>query len=482
MYSAVISLARLAGKTIRSASRSNRTAPFSASIKMACGAPIFGSSFFCGSFLVPSFFCAAEEAGRCDDVAANAGAHRHNAASTTKHCPNAKFRMTITESSCRRRKKRLRHNRRSFGGQLRLSKGHVRSYSRFHLIARRHEGRNRRCIVMNSGTILHDPCGGPRAGSGCELSRRGRGIAVRCLARVLAEPVRPIWRRWNFAHGEFCDRAAAEICGREEFIGAYLQGGRRAALTQRCHQLAVIRPLQRGAADIVHLHASDTVSVKAEEFCCLDGHIDKTIARIWPTIVDAHDNRAAVGQIRHTHVGRQWQRWMRGRDRIHVEDFPVGRVTAMEIIAIPRGHALRAVVDVFFGHVNPAAYHVRLTNTIHAAALRHRLARLDDPWARCDSVARVDLSCHSAIRTIGECQTAQAQDEKAPDLANFLISPETVHPVSPIGSRQNTALRSCREPGERRLVNSWFRAPLSGTQWGRGSQCCGCSILHVKGV
>src|SRR5262245_33525817 len=121
---------------------------------------------------------------------------------------------------------------------------------------------------------------------------------------------------------------------------------------------------------------------------------------------------------------------MRGRDRIHVEDFSVGRVTAMEIIAIPGGHALRAVVDVFFRDVNPSAYHVRLTDTIHAAALRHRLARLDDAGTGCNPVARVDLPHPSAIRTIGKRQTAQAQDEKPRHLTSSVISPEAMHPAS----------------------------------------------------
>jgi hypothetical protein len=64
---------------------------------MACGALIFGSSLFCGSFFGASFFGAATEAGRCDDVAANAGAQRQRAAITAKQRPNAKFRMTVTK-------------------------------------------------------------------------------------------------------------------------------------------------------------------------------------------------------------------------------------------------------------------------------------------------------------------------------------------------------------------------------------------------
>jgi hypothetical protein len=71
-YSAVISLARLAGKIIWSAPRSNSTPPYSASTRIACGALIGGSSF-----LGASFFCASPEAGLCAGAgAASAAAHR----------------------------------------------------------------------------------------------------------------------------------------------------------------------------------------------------------------------------------------------------------------------------------------------------------------------------------------------------------------------------------------------------------------------
>src|ERR1035441_2297084 len=58
-YSAVISLARLAGKMSWSGSRSNSTPPFSASIRIACGALMTGSSLLRGA----SFFGATAAAG-----------------------------------------------------------------------------------------------------------------------------------------------------------------------------------------------------------------------------------------------------------------------------------------------------------------------------------------------------------------------------------------------------------------------------------
>ncbi len=82
-YSAVISLARLAGKIIASASRSNSTAPFSASIRMACGALMGGSSLRGASFLGTSFFAASPEDGLCWGVAAKAAAVRPAAKTAT---------------------------------------------------------------------------------------------------------------------------------------------------------------------------------------------------------------------------------------------------------------------------------------------------------------------------------------------------------------------------------------------------------------
>ena len=60
-------------------------------------------------------------------------------------------------------------------------------------------------------------------------------------------------------------------------------------------------------------------------------------------IVDAHDDGAAVVEIGDTHIARQRQRRVRGRDAVHVVDFAVGGQPPVEIAPIPRGHALRAI-------------------------------------------------------------------------------------------------------------------------------------------
>src|SRR5262249_15241316 len=98
-YSAVISLARLAGKISLSASRSYSTPPFPASIRIACGAEIFGSSF-----LGASLFCTGGAAplwagpGACVGAAiATAPSPAAKSAATTQR-PNAKLRCRIIEA------------------------------------------------------------------------------------------------------------------------------------------------------------------------------------------------------------------------------------------------------------------------------------------------------------------------------------------------------------------------------------------------
>jgi hypothetical protein len=67
---------------------------------MACGALMFGSSFFCGSFFGASFFCALAGAGACFAVgAATTAVHRLAVtAIAVNQRPNAKSRIGITEA------------------------------------------------------------------------------------------------------------------------------------------------------------------------------------------------------------------------------------------------------------------------------------------------------------------------------------------------------------------------------------------------
>src|SRR5262249_59284612 len=99
---------------------------------------------------------------------------------------------------------------------------------------------------------------------------------------------------------------------------------------------------------------------------------------------------------------------------MHIEDFPVCSVAAMEIIAIPRGHALGAVVDVFFGSINPPCHRVGLSDPIHAASLWHRLARLDNAGASRNAAKPINLSCTLPVSTICYRKVAQRKSKESP--------------------------------------------------------------------
>jgi hypothetical protein len=163
---------------------------------------------------------------------------------------------------------------------------------------------------------------------------------------------------------------------------------------------AVIGALQRCAADIFDFHARDAMPMKAEKLGGLDGHIDKPVARIRSAIVDAHHDRSAVGQVGDANIRRQWQRRVRRRDRMHVEDFAIRGVAAVEIVAVPGGHADRAVVRILFGDINPARDRIRLADPVHAAAFRHRLTRFYDARAGRNAVARINPAGHLAIEAL----------------------------------------------------------------------------------
>ena len=114
---------------------------------------------------------------------------------------------------------------------------------------------------------------------------------------------------------------------------------------------------------------------------------------------------------------------------MHVEDFAIRGVAAVEIVAVPGGHADRAVVRILFGDINPARYRIRLADPVHAAAFRHRLTRFYDARAGRNAVARINPAGHLAIGAIGERKAAQTENKKACALANMVVSPEAIHPA-----------------------------------------------------
>jgi hypothetical protein len=80
------------------------------------------------------------------------------------------------------------------------------------------------------------------------------------------------------------------------------------------------------------------------------------------------------------------------RQRGHVEDLAVGGEPAMEVIAVPGGHSLGAIVGIFLRHVDPARDSVRLADTIGTPALRHGLSESHDAGAGGNAVFGIDAA------------------------------------------------------------------------------------------
>jgi hypothetical protein len=83
---------------------------------------------------------------------------------------------------------------------------------------------------------------------------------------------------------------------------------------------------------------------------------------------------------------------MRGGQRSHVEHFAIGGQPAVEIIAIPGRQALLAIIDVFFGDVDPAADGIGFADTVGAAALGHGIAQRDHPRAGGNAISGIDAT------------------------------------------------------------------------------------------
>src|SRR5665213_2835329 len=367
-YSAVISLARLAGKISLSGSRSYSSPPFSASIRIACGALMTGSSLLRGG----SFF-AATAAGLADFTsclmsclgAAKAHVPRPaSKAAAARDRPNALNRNSIVQRS----------NGRAgtlpggiIGADVAKICGSVKAAAAHEagggIAANRRIGGNRRNPRFFRGFLcgfLHEWRGGLRMGSSDARLRRG---TRRDLTGTLTQPVRAVGRGRNT---RIYHRAAIEISRRVTAGRGHLHHRQFAwrTLAQCGFKFAVVGTGDRRTADIVHFHLGDAVAVEAQELGGAHRDVDHAVADIGPAVIDTHNDRFVIGEIGNAHIRGQWQRRMRGRQRIHVEDFAVSSVTAMEIVTIPGGQAHGAVVGVFMRHVFAVSYtHLRAHET-----------------------------------------------------------------------------------------------------------------------
>src|SRR5690349_1560927 len=111
-----------------------------------------------------------------------------------------------------------------------------------------------------------------------------------------------------------------------------------------------------------------------------------------------------VLQVRDAHVRRERQGWMGRRNRVFVKNFVIGRVPAVEIVAVPGGVANGAVIEVFARNVGAAGDHVGLADPVIAAAFWNRLAERDHTLAAGDAISRIDAA--GVLGAIGESQTS----------------------------------------------------------------------------
>src|SRR5450830_1097256 len=423
-YSAVISLARLAGKMSWSESRSNSTPPFSASIRMACGALIAGSSLLRGA----SFFCATAAAGLAGLTSCLGAAKASALKATSKAAAVSSRPIALDVSAIINVLSPAREARHGgiISGDVAEICGSVKAAaaqeSRAIIIARRGIGGNRRSLRLGGGKRRpRDGWRGLWAAGGGELD--GPRRYCRHLAGVLAQPVGPVGRRRHVRQ-----RPVIEIGRSVRLVGGNQYGRARArhAFAQGRRQLAVVGALQRRAADIFDLHLGDASAVEAQNLGGLDRQVDDPVADVRPAVVDAHYDRAVIGQIGDPRIGRQRHGRMGGRNRIHVEDFAVGGIAAVEVVAVPGGQADRAVVDVFLRDIFAAADQIGLADPVDAAALWHRLARLDHPGAGGDAIFGIDPAGQAA-RAIGERQAAGDEPYEARDQAKAAFAPESAH-------------------------------------------------------
>ena len=118
---------------------------------------------------------------------------------------------------------------------------------------------------------------------------------------------------------------------------------RRAVGAQAREQRRIVGAFERRAADIFDFHLRGARALEIEHVGDARGHVHHPPAVIGAAIVDAHDDRIAVGEIGDPGVARQRHRRMRRGERAHVVDFAVGGAPAVERVAVPGGHADGAV-------------------------------------------------------------------------------------------------------------------------------------------
>ncbi len=212
------------------------------------------------------------------------------------------------------------------------------------------------------------------------------------IRRGVAEAIGPPFRHRNLA----ADRAARGRHFRNERTGGghpdQRRRRRRHAGAQGRHQLAVVGSLERRPADIFDPDPRDAIAFEFKKFGGLVGDVDQPVAVVGPAVIDADDQRFAVGKIGDARVARHRQGRMGGGQRRHVEHFAIGGQPAVEIVAIPGGQPLLAIIGVLFRHVDPASHGIGLADAVGATALRHGFAKCHHARAGGNAVFGIDAA------------------------------------------------------------------------------------------
>src|SRR3954462_7032579 len=154
------------------------------------------------------------------------------------------------------------------------------------------------------------------------------------------------------------------------------RGRRGHAGAQRSHQLSVVRTLQWSPPDIFDANAGYPIAFEFEQFGCFVGDIDEPITVVWPAVIDAQNERFAIGDIGYPRITGHGERGMRGGQGAHIEHLAIGGQPAVEVVAVPGGQTLLAIAGVLLWHIDPPAYGIGFADPVSSSALRHGLAVL----------------------------------------------------------------------------------------------------------
>ena len=144
--------------------------------------------------------------------------------------------------------------------------------------------------------------------------------------------------------------------------------------------------------DVLNAHLGRTGGLEVQHVRHAAGKVDHPVAVERTAIVDTHDHRTAVLQVRDARIGRKRHRRVGRGQGVLVENLAVRRHPAMEGRAVPGGETHLVVVAIKFRAVPLAGDLVGLSDKISAAAFRNRLAFGDNARTSLHAVfLRVEL-------------------------------------------------------------------------------------------